>query len=186
MPKTALTEADVSLTPVTSTVPSGSTETIKPAATVTPLRQPPRIAPRHFRLNVGGYINSEWTADIVHAHTLDDILKPDYWANVTSTQPIKAGDEIKAWAEDGSWLARLFVRDKADKWAKVALLNHHKFDLADQDVERATAEYVTLYRGRIQKHCVVRIKDNAIIKEGFGSDAEARIAMAEHVKAMRR
>src|SRR5262245_31403523 len=159
-----------------------------PPAPVTPVAIAP-VAPQYrireslFRPDIQGYINTVWAADIVDGTPFEEILAPDYWSHVAAR--LKVGDEIRAFAEDGSWLARLLVRDRGYIWAKVAVLERHVFPPLGES-GREAAEFAVEYRGRLQKHAVVRVATGALVLSGFASEGDARTAMSEYVKALRR
>lgn len=63
-------------------------------------------------------------------HTLEDIMKPEYWAHVAGESFRGFYNEIKAVWEDNSKVAILFVRSYDKAGATVGLLSFHDFDKA--------------------------------------------------------
>lgn len=175
--------AAVPATPAPPAAPAPAAPAPAPAPNVRVLN-PARIKETHFRPDTQGYHNTHWKADIVRAHSFDDIGKTDYWSHVARN--IKTDDRISAFAEDGSWYAELLVRDRGDNWAKVAVLSKHDFAGIDNDLARETNGYKVEYRGRIDKFSVIRVSDGEPVHRGYNSEIEARNAMADYLKTLRR
>ena len=79
------------------------------------------------RLTQAEFSRTVWTAQPEPGVTLDDIVRPDYWAHVAKT--IKKGDRIEITSPDGSWFAELLVR--ATTGASVQVFVMRKLDFPD-------------------------------------------------------
>lgn len=126
--------------------------------------------------------------------TLEDILAPGYFGN--HAQRFKVGGEwgfpqIQLDWEDGSRSVELTVLGTGLQTAKVVVRHDHNFakeaaDLADSE-NAGTAEgepYKVEYKGAGKKHCIIRNKDKAIVKEGFATKAEALAELASYTKTL--
>ena len=108
---------------------------------------------------------------------LEDMLKPEYWAHTGAK--LHPTDRIEVIAEDNTWFAELFVVSCARNWAKVTTLRF--VELAESTPDETPAiEYKINWGGQNVKHRVVRLSDNATIKDGFASAAEAKKWLADY------
>src|SRR3954469_16667241 len=76
------------------------------------------------------------SAKIAQGVSPDELLKPAFWAH--HALKLKPLDEIRAHAEDGTWLANYVVLDCSRTWAKVQLLSMHRLTTADQSQTQAS------------------------------------------------
>lgn len=113
------------------------------------------------RVKSAEYIRTVWAAQPESGTTLDEMLLPEYWANVAKT--IKVGDRIDVTAEDGSWFAELYVRSAQPLALKVFVLRHTVFDAPR--VKDAISPYDVRHRGGAG-WSVVRLSDKAVLFEG--------------------
>lgn len=118
-----------------------------------------------------------------HGTTIDDMLKPEYWAHVAAK--LRPTYRIEANAEDGSFFAEFIVRDAGRTWAKVVLLRQKFFDDgADILSESAAPDFVINFRVGPQKWRVQRKSDKEVIRHGFATRAEAETWAKSHNQAM--
>lgn len=108
-----------------------------------------------------------------------DILVPAFWAH--HAVKMKPFDEIRARAEDGTWVANLIVLDASRTWVKVQMLGAvHRLTTADQsqtqaveaDIETFKSQHKVVHRGP-RGWSVVRKGDNAVIAEDKGTKDDA-------------
>lgn len=143
-----------------------------------------RLKESRLKAQLHGFENTFWLAVIEHGTPYDEVLKPDFWAHVAEPRRMKIGDEIVVVPDDGSYRAKLFVRDVGRVWVKVEELTKKDFDAVVAPVGDTASEFRVEWKGPHHKHSVVRISDNEIIQGGFKSAGDARLWMAEHAKAM--
>jgi hypothetical protein len=118
-----------------------------------------------------------------HGTTIDDMLKPEYWAHIATK--LRPTYRIEVNAEDGSFFAELIVRDAGRTWAKVALLRHKTFDDgADILGESPAPDYVINFRVGPTKWRVQRKSDGEVLRSGFISKPEAEAWAKTHTQAM--
>jgi hypothetical protein len=96
----------------------------------------PQLAP--MGLNGFDYVSTRFDALIPIGVTLEQILKPAFWAH--HAVKLKPMDEIRARAEDGTWLAYLVVLDCSRTWAKVAHLAMHNLTTRDVSLTQASLQ----------------------------------------------
>lgn len=104
----------------------------------------------------------------------EQMERPDFWAHhATKLQPLA---EIRARAEDGTWIAYCVVLDTSRNWAKVKILEVHHLTTADVALSQASETEVrafidahrVVHRGP-HKWSVVRIADKSVLMEGEGT-----------------
>jgi hypothetical protein len=142
-----------------------------------------RIKPARFKAQVHGYENTEWRAIVEFGTPYEEVLKTDFWAHVAEARQVKIGDDIIVVPDDVSYRAHLFVRDVGPKWVKVTQLDKIEFDSTPLDSAEST-EFKVEWKGPHHKHAIVRISDNQLVQTGFKTAADARLGMADHIKAM--
>lgn len=109
--------------------------------------------------------------------TLQDMLKPEYWAHVATK--LRPNSRIEVVAEDSTWFAELFVVSVGRTWAQVSLLRF--VELTESVVPAIpSAKFVIKWRGAKHKHCVMRVADNAVLHDGFATAADANKWMVEY------
>lgn len=126
--------------------------------------------------------------------TLDDILSPGYFGN--HAQRFKVGGEwgfpkIQLDWEDGSRSLELTVLGTSLQTSKVVVRHDHNFAEAaaalSESENSGAAEgedFKVEYKGPGKKHCIIRAKDKAIVKEGFATKADALAELGTYVKTL--
>ena len=99
-----------------------------------------------------------------------ELLKSEYWAHIAKTLHIS--DRIEVLPEDGEYFAELIVTGISQHRVTLVLLRVVPLE-AEVPEEPAVREYEVTYRGPIAQHSVRKISDKSILKESFGTKAEA-------------
>ena len=122
-------------------------------------------------------------ATIPQEHTLEQILNPAYWSVVANE--MTPFNEIRALAEDGSWLAYLIVNEVGTNYARVTLDRVVHMDKFDPNVTDKvdTSNFRIVYRGEHFRWSVKRISDDAWIHEQAVSRGAANSWLADYLKA---
>lgn len=110
-----------------------------------------------------------------HGTPFEALLDPAYWAHISSK--LAPCDQIEVNAEDGSYYARLLVRDAGRLYAKVAELEHVELDKVEVLQSNAPLPdgHGVKWRGPVHKWSVVR--GNEVLKDGMAkAEAEAYLA----------
>lgn len=104
--------------------------------------------------------------------TLDEMLKPEYWAHVAKDLKLP-GTRIEVMPAGGEWFAELYVRSVGKQDAKVSVLRHVVFDAPQKQDD----DYDVRSRGGAG-WSVVRKSDKAVLfeKGQTRADAEAELA----------
>jgi hypothetical protein len=99
--------------------------------------------------SAGADYNNIWLGKIPAGTPYEHALRPEFWSNAVSLQVnalhgLRRFDEIKLFAEDGSFYARLLVRETARSRAVVEQLEYHQFGEAPkfQDPKRYTIKFL--------------------------------------------
>lgn len=121
--------------------------------------------------------------------TVEDVLEPGYFGNHANKFKVGGNDgfpEITLDWEDGSKSLELKVLGvPGAQTAKVAVKHFHDFSAATEELAKAEAadvagDYAVEWKGPGKKHCIVRVKDKVIIKDGFATKADALTALSQY------
>lgn len=125
--------------------------------------------------------------------TTEDILAPGYFGNHAGRFKVGGSDGfpriIVDW-EDGSKSVELIVLGvPGAQTVKCAVLHEHDLAVAAEDLATAEAAdtdgaYKVEWKGAGKKHCIVRVKDKEIVKEGFATKADALAGLASFNKSI--
>lgn len=159
-------------------------------ATKSPAQLPPGNLERFEQMS------TRWDVVVQNGVAPEALLDPAFWAH--RAMKMKPFDEIRARAEDGTWLGLYVVLDSSRTWARVKCLDLHKLTTADvaltqastDEVRRLVDAHKVLHRGP-HKWSVVRIVDNAVLHQGEEQkdsaiawlEAHARAAVGGHTPA---
>ena len=131
--------------------------------------------------------SSRWSAKIAQGVQPEALLVPSFWAHrATKLKPL---DEIRAHAEDGTWVAYFIVLDCSRTWAKVKELSRHNLGTADvsltqaseADVKAFIEQHNVVHRGP-HKWSVVRKADKAVLQEGLALRGDAEAWLDQHAR----
>ena len=114
----------------------------------------------------------EWDVTVLRETTLEDILRPEYWANVSGNTFFHHEHNIvSVYWEDDAQFAQLFVRQSGANFAIMEVLNHWNFDEKNEINQKDL--YDVKWTGPSTKFRIIRISDNQIMKDGFKTVLEA-------------
>lgn len=77
------------------------------------------------RLRQAEFNRTVWAAQPEPGTTLEDMVKPEYWAHVAKN--FKVGDRVEVVPEGAEWFAELFVRSVSPTAATVVVLRSQVF-----------------------------------------------------------
>lgn len=126
------------------------------------------------RIKQADFIRTVWSAQPEPGTTLDEMLLPEYWANVAKT--LKKGDRIDVMSDDGAWLAELFVRASADNSVLVTVLQKYVFSAPEAPADDA---FEIKHRGGA-KWSVIRKSDKRVLVENMETRGEADTWVAKN------
>lgn len=129
------------------------------------------------------FANSSWTITVEMGTTLEQVMKPEFLANVAAN--MRPYDRITVRTDDGVWYAELLVLTAGRTWVKTKKVL--ELQLTSQDVDMTEAEkadgFEIKHRGPHLKFCVVRKVDNEVIKEQMETKSEAQSWLADYAKS---
>ncbi|HEX6992380.1 MAG TPA: hypothetical protein VF151_10860 [Gemmatimonadales bacterium] len=135
------------------------------------------------RLHSAEYQRNVWVVNAMQANQPPDLLKPEYWAHVSSK--MRAWDRIEVRAYDGTWFAELIVLEAGRSWARVHMLGAIR--LTTTDVARTMADrqgqYEISFRGPQGLWSVIRKSDKEVMHEGEATEGGALDWLNERLKA---
>jgi len=122
------------------------------------------------RLQRADHYFSDYAVVLPGADTLEDALKPEYWAHVAPK--LRQGDTIRIIPEDDSYFAEALVRATGTGFAKLELLRHIPFDAAQTEAVPDTVE--VKWGGPHDKWRVIRRSDGHVLARGLDKAAALR------------
>jgi hypothetical protein len=124
--------------------------------------------------DIGNEFAAVTPAGTPFAHTLE----PEFWAHVA--YKLHVGDQINVHTDDGRYFGALYVRhvsapgaQRLNNRAIVGKLGYHEFD--ELKAVATDTEHDVRWMGPHMKWCVVALKDQRVLKEGCGTQDEARL-----------
>lgn len=134
------------------------------------------------------YISTRHDALVAQGLKVEDLLNPAYWAH--HAVKLRPMDEIRARAEDGTWVAYLLVLASDRTWARCQLLSKHNLGTADVAITQANEEEVKKQKGLFkiaysgpEKYRVLRKADNNVMSSGHEQKQDAEIWLDRHVRS---
>ncbi len=130
------------------------------------------------------HITHQWDAVIEYGLKLEDALKPEFWSLISNR--LIQHDEVRARAEDGSWIAYLIVVECGRGFAKMQVDRVVTLDEIDPMATQANLEsgFEIIWRGVHHKFAVRRKRDKTIMKEGFQTKAAAQQWLNENLRTL--
>lgn len=122
-------------------------------------------------LNALDQISNRWDVEVPHGVKPEALLDPAFWAH--RAPKMKPWDEIRARAQDGTWMGRYLVLDSSRVWVRVKLLEFHQLTSSDVSLTQASMgqlkdfkdQHNVVFRG-MHKWSVVRKSDKAVLHQG--------------------
>jgi hypothetical protein len=149
-------------------------ENIVPIKPVAPLR------PSAFQLQQFAY--RQHSAVIPVGVSIESVLDPKNAYFSLVGRNIQYGDEIRALAEDGSYVAVLFVTFADGSNIHTHVVSHTELTPVSEEV---VTDYKIILAGP-KKYCIRRESDGQIVKEGIANKLAAERELADYVKALSR
>jgi hypothetical protein len=119
-------------------------------------------------------LGNRWAIVVPTGVTMEMILLPDFWCNVSGQ--IRVADIIEVHADDRSLFASLYVREVGRARVSVALIQQVEFGELETTNEPASL-HRTRYAGPHNKWIVERISDRKIVRERCETKEDAETAL---------
>lgn len=153
-----------------------------PAAETKPVAETQKVARASVaRLQDSGYIAQNLILQAEVGTTVEDIQRPEYWADVAAR--LQPCDLITVIMDDFSWEAELRVLSATRFTARVLLKSHVVYGAA-ASVEETDAPYQVSWQGPHHKYAIVRKLDGKVIKNGIPKLEDAQREMLDYVKSL--
>lgn len=134
------------------------------------------------------YVSTRHDAVIAAGVTPQDLLDPAFWAH--HAVKLKPMDEIRARAEDGTWVGYYIVTDCSRTWARVRELSMHRLTTADVAATQASEAEVQAFMAAHKvshtqetKWRVVRSSDRVAVQEQLGTREAALEWLERHARS---
>lgn len=137
------------------------------------------------RFSLYEYQNQMWTATAETGTTLEDVLKPDYFANIANK--LQQYDRICVRVDTGEWYAELLVVACGKNWAKTVSVLDVEFSESVNDDEgrnEVFEAFSVAFRGPHCKWSVIRKSDSEVIKEHCATKSEAQGWLASYIMTL--
>lgn len=161
---------------------------LKPGSDVVVPLEPKRfrIHSRQVRDVTRAEEGTRWRVVIPPTDPYEEMLKESTWSWALSGPhgEIKAGNYIELHVADNSYEALLFVREVTGGGLRVVEIRKTEFEKQVPAASLALGDF-RLGWDRLQKHHVVRAKDNHVMSQGYATQLAAHTAMVELAAARR-
>lgn len=130
------------------------------------------LSPHRVHVGYAGHYWSVYQCIAEEAHTAEDAQTPGYWAHVAAMRKLRTNDEFHVRNETGAWMLDLVVVEAGQRFARVKVLRTVDVEQpaeTDKPLETVKVEY----KGPVKKHCIIRLSDREIVKEGIAMKADA-------------
>jgi hypothetical protein len=162
-------------------------ETTKPPKPPVAAAPAPAAEPKRYRIHSRQVCDvsrhsegTHWRVIIEPTMPYEEILKEETWAWATTGQhgEMRPGNYIEVHPADLAWEVLLFVREVTGGGLVLGLCRKTEFAprLKPTDLEHGGFK---LAWDALQKHHIVRKKDNQVMSSGYKSQASAHVAMIE-------
>lgn len=119
-------------------------------------------------------VQSRWLVTAAAGTTRGDILTPEYWSH--AAMMLRPFHLIDVQCEDGSFFAQYIVISCDSNWARLYELHYYDLTqvikLSEKALNKMKEEYIVKHRGP-KGWSVIRVGDDALMKEGLQTEAEA-------------
>ena len=158
-------------------------ETEQRPVTVMPEKKRDKVQPLASNaLQLAESAYNSFNVDVRSGVTAADLEDQAFWTHHGFA--LKPRDEIRACAEDGSFVAYLLVVNTGPKAAKVVIKQFIELDKFDPKELQIPHGYGSDWAGSISKWRVTR--DTEILKGGFDPESQAIRWVHNHLEALRR
>lgn len=158
---------------------------IKPSAPVAPQPTAEKDRPLYIlgpeRLRGADFERLIYVANPGEGVTIDDLLRPECWASVTTM--LRPWCHVEVRAEDGSYYAELLCTGVDRAWAKMDVLNYKPLSTPDVALTQSAAasKYEIKHTPALQWH-IIRKVDRHVLRDGMQLRWQAEDALREHLK----
>ena len=145
----------------------------------------PELKPKKLhatRFQLAEAARNVYSAVLEIGTTLDDLKEPAFWSHIAGPKHLRPMDRIEAMPEDGTYWAELLVLNAGPMFAKIHVMRH--YEIGEVGTSSMSDAFATAWKGPMRQYAVVRVKDNAIMRDKFASKEAALGWLAENAKSM--
>lgn len=158
------------------------TDAEKMPAAEKPAEAPHRVVPLQVtRWQIGEFMNTRHSVAPASGTPFEDLLRPEFWANITR---LRAGDIIEVRPEDQSYYAELYVLRRDRTSATVAVVREPVKLVAAYKPLPGETSFKVEFAGSHGQWRVLRLSDNTMIRDRFGSEGEARAWLVQYERML--
>jgi hypothetical protein len=147
------------------------------------------ISLRGSRFGEASYMINVFAVNADASTSIDDILKPEYWANVAMKFRPNGGDEIIVVCEDMSFRAHLWVVNAGHTWANVRLIGEPIVlnSQESKEIQVHDSSVFVQWRGPHALWCVMRREEDGkktTLRDKLASRDIAETEAKEYLKVI--
>lgn len=119
----------------------------------------------------------EWDVVVPFETNIEDVLKPEFWSNVTENTFFRhKHNKVSVHWEGGKKYAELYVLSAGHNYAKTAVLGFWDFEKEAPDFEDFVGEaaYSITWTGPSTQYRVIRKSDDQVMRDGFKTEEQAQ------------
>lgn len=153
--------------------------------TLVPTNKPQKMSDKNF--GVASFKFNRWSAELDEAQTIEDAMKPDFWAHQAAkvmgqdkTNPKGMLDVIEVRKRDSGLYAELLIIDVGSGFIRVKLIGKYE---PEETAVPDDVPFVTRWNPGKKAHEVLRKSDNVLMQSGFKSRAAAVGWITDHMRA---
>lgn len=137
------------------------------------------------RLALAEHARMLYQATVEPNVTREDLQNPKFWEHVS--RRFEPGTRLEVMTDDMQYFCELIVLDCGANWAAVKEMRYIDFaQLKIVKGDDVASGFEVAFKGPHLKWAVIRKEDNAVIKDGYKSEAEATKVMNQHVAVISR
>jgi hypothetical protein len=147
------------------------------------------IALRASRFGLAEHKIQQFAVNAEAGTTVDDIMKPEYWANIAQMLRPNGGDEIVVVCDDMAFRAHLWVVNAGHTFANVRLIGEPVMSQAQEapEIQISGSNVFVQWRGPYDLHCVMRREEDGTktkVQDKFPTRDIAEQAAKEYLKVI--
>ena len=131
------------------------------------------------------HVTFDWRAEVDHGVTIDDLLDPVFWSDVSGHCFQGKFNRVEITWKDGSQWAELLVVGYGPTWAKMVKLNYVVLNTPEGIKTVGGKDYEIKWSGPHSKFRIIRLADGEVIRDGFENKELAEVDLKEYVASLK-
>ena len=150
----------------------------------------PEEAPAHDRevtpvkpgdVKLENMMHQQWACFAPSDYSKDQVENPKFWTFMAPK--FKDLDEIRITAEDGSWIAKAYIRKTMSMELFIQVYDWVELEAPQLAKEIEVSGYLIRHLGLVRMFCVHNKATGQLVKEGFRTQMDAMKYVTDHIQA---